>query len=367
MKTEKDSMNKSYNPVILIIMMVVLSGATLSHGGSLDQAKRLYEQNQIDSADSLLEILWQQDDRNAETAFYLGRIAFVRNEFKDAVRWFETAEGIADTSAQYHYWQGNAYGIQAMDAGILDRVNLAKKTRSEYERAAEMDPDDLGSRWGLLQYFTMALGIMGGGDAKAMEQARMIQSLNPVQGVYAFAYFYTRKGKTEQAKAVYEKGIQSEPHEIGFYPALYQIHMEEKNYERALELIRRFIAVNPQHTVDAWLYQVYVYQEKKEYVTAMTFLDSILTREPDHWMALYQAGRTAAFSGQFTDRGIRSLERYLGHTPGENEPQHADAYFRLGQIYESKGQKVPAENAYQRSLNLDPNHKEAKKALKNLR
>lgn len=349
-----------------VSVFLVSHATVLAEDPAFDQAIKAFEGNRFDLADSLFQDLWQENGGHAETAFYLGRIAFGRKDFEQASGWFEKAIEIADTSARYPYWLGNAAGMQAMHAGILSRISLAKKTKKYYEKAVDMDPDYLDARWGLLQYYAVAPGIMGGSDDRALEQVEEIRRRDPVQGVHALAFVYRDQGKWDQLVSVYEDGIRNHPDEKSFYLSLYRMHMEKKEFEDAYELTERFIMRYPADAQQARFYQVMIFQEKQDFDAAFALLDTMIQADSLFMPARYQMGRTAVFSKSRFDQGIANLRIYLEHEPGPGEPQRTHACCRLGQIYTLQGDKAQAERMFRQSLALDPGNEEAKKALEAL-
>jgi tetratricopeptide (TPR) repeat protein len=66
------------------------------------------------------------------------------------------------------------------------------------------------------------------------------------------------------------------------------------------------------------------------------------------------------------DRGMECLKKYLQHEPEEGQPTLANAHWRLGLIYEHKGDKESAKKEYEAALKLDSDYQAAKEALEKL-
>lgn len=69
------------------------------------------------------------------------------------------------------YALGRVYGQQAMSASVFKMPGLAAKTKEQFARAVELDPQLYEARSGLAQYYLMAPGFAGGSVAKARELA----------------------------------------------------------------------------------------------------------------------------------------------------------------------------------------------------
>jgi tetratricopeptide (TPR) repeat protein len=325
-------------PVLLAPVVIVSAALSIAlptpvradTAGALREAIRLFDQRQYQEARKILEPL--ATEGGAPAAHYLGRIAMVEEALEAAASWFEKAVSLEPSSSDYHLWLGRAYGRQAMKASILRRPGLASKTRAEFEKAVELDPKNLEARMGLLQYCLRAPGFMGGGEDKALAQAVEISKFDAVQGHRAAALVHQDKDRTAEA---------------------------EKE-------LRAAAALEPNRT-EPFLWLGFFLQEAKQFDKAFEPFEEVLRKEPENRSALYQVGRTAAFSGLRLQRAEECLKKYLALEPQEGAPAPAWAHYRLGLIYEKQGAKDLARAEYASAVSLDPSNEEAKKALKALR
>ena len=104
-----------------------------------------------------------------------------------------------------------------------------------------------------------------------------------------------------------------------------------------------------------------------EFAEAFALYEDALKENPDDYNSLYAIGRGAALSGQRLERGMEALARCLALTPPPNSPGHAAAHWRMGNIWEKKGDKAAARSAYEAALKLDAAFKNAIDALKALK
>jgi tetratricopeptide (TPR) repeat protein len=296
--------------------------------GKTAEAIRLFEARQVTQARPLLEEAVREDPSDARAAFYLGRALLSADEVDKAVEWIEKAVALDGERVEYHLWLGRAYGSKALGASVLRQPSLAGRVRREFERASALDPDNLEARFGLVEFYLRAPGVMGGSLAKAKEQARQISTRDPLQGRRA-------AGRV----AEHEKRFDDEAHE----------------YSAAL---RDFPESPEPHY---WMGSFY--ERRKDYARAFEIYEKLLEKRPEEWNACYQIGRIAVVSGERLDRGVECLTLYLSHTPGADEPSLASAHFRLGLLYEKKRAKDLARAEYTAALELDPTLKDARKAL----
>ena len=89
---------------------------------------------------------------------------------------------------------------------------------------------------------------------------------------------------------------------------------------------------------------------------------------------IYAYGRTSALSGRHLDKGEALLKTFMdrarnadGNNSQFNAPNwQAAARWRLGTIYEIRGQKDLARDVYQKGLTFDPEYESLKDALAKL-
>ena len=79
------------------------------------------------------------------------------------------------------YALGRVYGQQAMTASVFKMPGLATKTKEQFAKAVELDPQLFEARMGLTQFYLMAPGFAGGSTAKAKDLAADVQARQPEQ------------------------------------------------------------------------------------------------------------------------------------------------------------------------------------------
>jgi tetratricopeptide (TPR) repeat protein len=110
-----------------------------------------------------------------------------------------------------------------------------------------------------------------------------------------------------------------------------------------------------------------LYAGERRFEEARNVFAGLAAAEPDAYLPHYILGRIAAESGEQLAEGERALRRCLELTPARDEPPHAAAHWRLGNIAEKRGDPAAARAAYETSLQLDPNFKQAADSLAKLK
>src|SRR5258708_31017421 len=120
-----------------------------------------------------------------------GRGATQSGEADKAIDLLKQAVERAPKNAEAHRSLAEAYGDAARTANIFRQASLAGKCKDEFERAVELDPNFIDAREGLLEYYLLAPGILGGSMEKANLQAQEIRKRDSLRGHLAMARIHT--------------------------------------------------------------------------------------------------------------------------------------------------------------------------------
>jgi tetratricopeptide (TPR) repeat protein len=258
----------------------------------------------------------------------MGRIALQEEHSSEAVDWLEKAVK-ADDRAEYHVYLGSALGEEAQRASKFRQPFLARRVKSEFERAVALDPRSVEARYGLIQVYGLLPGFMGGNMEKAHEQVAALAVISPYHAHLAGGFLAQREKNLAAAEQAFEKAIAAAPDSAGAYFALGQL-----------------------------------FQRQEKWTEALAAFDRRLARAPNDTSALFQIGRNSALSGLALVRGEQSLKRWLAAPPkGTRTMTMAGAHHRLGQIYERQGRRDAARAEYEEAVRINPRNEDARKSL----
>jgi tetratricopeptide (TPR) repeat protein len=306
------------------VALTVLPLTALAQAPSVEEGVTLYKTGKPAEAKAAL---LPAGNRDAVAAYYLGRIAMDAQQYGEAADRFERAVKLDERNSVYWDWLGRAYGSEAQRASKLKQPFLAKKTKSAWEKAVALDPDNLDAREDLITFHLQAPGFMGGSVDKARESAREIRRRNPYRGALAAVAVCTHDKDMPCAEREYRELIATYPDSGRPYVLLAVLLANDKQYDQAFAI-----------------------------------LDQRLRAKPDDMQALYQVGRTGALSGRNLDRAAAALQAYIASPP--EGASLAPAHHRLGMIYEKQGSTELARREYETALQIDPKYEPAKQALR---
>ncbi|MFQ6091578.1 MAG: tetratricopeptide repeat protein [bacterium] len=311
-----------------VALVLLLTARTSSSQTNLEKGLQLSEEGRIEEAKAVFELLLKEDPEYAEAHFQLGKLYLSLEDHDRSIDSFKRAVELNESSSIYHQWLGRAIGLKAQKGSKLKALFRAKKAKGEFEKAVELDPQNIGARFDLLQYYLQAPGIAGGSKEKAVEQAKEILEYDTLQGRRAFALIYENSKNYGEAEQRYVEATQ----------------LDSLNTE-------------PYY----WL--GFFYQRQERYDEAMQVFEQILEIDPEEMAALYQVGRTCIFAKKNLGKAEECFQKYLQVKPKPSDPDWASAHWRLGMVYDLKGERGLAISEWEKALELNPDHKQAKEAL----
>ena len=99
--------------------------------------------------------------------FESGLRAIEKDDFATAVTVLEQAVKADSSKSEYHRWLGRAYGLSAEQASWFKAMKWAKKARISFEKAVEVEPENIEALLDLREFYRQAPSFLGGGKDKA--------------------------------------------------------------------------------------------------------------------------------------------------------------------------------------------------------
>jgi tetratricopeptide (TPR) repeat protein len=310
-------------PVLLLPFLVAFAQE------SIPQALTLIESKDYNGARKILETMIDHDAANAEAHARLG--VLLSDHFRDydgAEEHLEQAVELVDNNAEYHFILGNVYGIQAQLANIFSKMSYAGKVKSQFLKAVELKPNELRYRSGLMNYYLMAPGIVGGSVSKAKEQAEAILRIDPGEGHIAYAQIASYEKDYPEAEKHYKEAIAADPSKGIRYNLLGYFYLRLKRVDDAIAQFRSYVRLSPD--------------------------------DPNSYDSLGEGLLEKGDANESLQNYAKALELNPGFVP---------SVFGTARCFEAKGMKSEALAAYKKYLDLAPqgaNASAAKKKVEDL-
>jgi tetratricopeptide (TPR) repeat protein len=173
----------------------------------VSQANALLQQGRVDEAAvSLNEILAAQPG-DAQAHQLLCRIYYAQDMADNAINECQLAASSDPASSDNQMWLGRAYGFKASHANPLSALSLAVKVRVAFERAVQLDPQNIHALNDLGEFYVAAPSLIGGGLDKAQALAARMQPHFPSQAHRLLALIAEKKKDDSIAAAEFSNAV----------------------------------------------------------------------------------------------------------------------------------------------------------------
>lgn len=321
---------------IYCFVLAALCGTAVNvaHAQCSPATQKLLDDDKFDEAKAAVQALLAKNETDDSALHCMGRIYMEMDKPGDAIGWFEKSVSANDKDSGHHLWLANALGEQAPHTNKLKLPFLARRVKSEFDKAVALDSSSIEARHGLIMYYSHAPGMFGGDMKKAKAQALEIGKLNPMRGHIEMAGLLESKDKdTLSAEREYKAAIDASPDSTLGYSNLGQFYRRQKRFDEAVAVYETMLKV-----------------------------------KPDASNAHLNIGYNLVLSGEDPDRAEREVKEWLAAPPhGATMPNVSFAHYVLGMAFERQTKTDSARAEYQTAMTINPRNKDAKKALDSIK
>jgi tetratricopeptide (TPR) repeat protein len=171
------------------------------------QANALLQQGRVDEATVGLNEIIAAQPGDAQAHQLLCRIYYAQDMADNAIHECQLAASIDPASSDNQMWLGRAYGFKASHANPLSALSLAVKVRVAFERAVQLDPENIHAMNDLGEFYVAAPSLIGGGLDKAQALAARMQPHFPSQAHRLLALIAEKKKEDAVAEAEFSNAV----------------------------------------------------------------------------------------------------------------------------------------------------------------
>jgi len=332
-------LNSSTLSHLLIAMLCVLQGPA-AHTASipnnaLEQVTADLALGRANDAISRLSSSLATDPGDAEAHNLLCRVYYQEERWDNAIHECAAAVQLAPMDSGYHLWLGRAYGEKADSIHSIKAYGLAKKVRSEFEQAVQLESGNVDALSDLGDFYTAAPEIVGGGKKKAQGVAHALDQYEPAQAHQlrghlaekdknyllaetefkaaveasrqpanawmALASFYSRRQQWDQMLAALRAGIDADakaasPHGPALVDGATILSRNNQEPQLAIQLLRLYLA-SPNKSADSPAFQV------------QAQLSRLLEQQGDHAGAQQQIEAAATLAREYHPAGRKAVSQ----------------------------------------------------------
>jgi tetratricopeptide (TPR) repeat protein len=276
------------------------------------------------------------------------------NQIDPAIRELMRAAALEPRSPAVHLLLGQAY----LGKGAPEFVAEAK---AEFQQARELDPEQV-----MASYYIAKIDLDLGRIANAEQELQRAIRIKPREHylLTLLGEVRRRQARPEEAIKMITHALENDPQAIPayFYRAL--AWWDRKDEVRAMEDLNRVIA-SPYATVEAYQLSGTIHLQQNRLGEAEASFRKAVERSPGnaepHLRLAQVMRRQRRYEAALKELAV--AERAAQLTSPYYQKLLADAAFEKGLILSDQGEKSAAKASFQRAVEIDPSHEEARRRL----
>jgi tetratricopeptide (TPR) repeat protein len=310
----------------LAIFLLLLVGPS-SLLADATHANLLLQQGRVDEATASLRQVLATQPGDAQAHQLLCRSYYSLEMADNAIRECELAISNDSSSSDNQMWLGRAYGFKAAHANPIAALSLAIKVRTAFERAVQLDPENIQAMSDLGEFYVQAPSLIGGGLDKAQDLAARMQPHFPAQAHRLLAFIAEKKKDNAAAEAEFIK------------------------------------AVDAGRTPDAYIDLGHFYQRHNQTGKMADALQSGIAADRRKGPALVDAASILTDAHRSPELAESLLRTYLASAAKTDDAPAFKVHVQLGELLAQQGDSAAAHREYETALALASNYAPARKAL----
>lgn len=309
-------------PLLLALVLVACSAAAEM------PAQSLLSEGRVDVAIAELHDHLRAEPSDPQAYHLLCRAYYSLQKWDNAISAAQKAAALAPDNSDYHLWLGRSYGEKAEHSSWLTAISLARKVRSEFETAVQLNARNVAAQSDLAEFYMEAPSFLGGGKDKARVQAQRLSTMDPGAAHWINAALAERDHNSPLAESEYRAAIQASGNQAQYWLSLASFYSRRNRLDDMEDAVKRASTAEVNKS-DVWV---------------------------DAAEILYRAGRNFPAAIQF-------LRRYLDSNNTVADAPAFQAHYLLGAILEKQGDKQAAAEEYRASLAMAHEFSLAQQAL----
>jgi Flp pilus assembly protein TadD len=215
-----------------------------ANGPDLDQARKFYQLTEFEKSLRVLQTI-PEKARDGAAWELIGKNHYGLADYKKATEALEKAAALEPQNSEYFLWLGRAYGRRAETSSVITAPGFASKARQNFEKATQLNPNDLEAQSDLFEYYLEAPGFLGGGQDKAAAAAAQIARINLAEGHWAQAKIAEKHKEYSSAEEQLRRAIEIAPLQVGRLIDLARLLTKQGRIQEADQSIARAEQIAP--------------------------------------------------------------------------------------------------------------------------
>ena len=314
-------------PARIFVMTLLLFLGARSLLADVSQANSLLQQGRVDEAAASLKQVLATQPADAMAHQLLCRVAYAEEIADRAIHECELAVASAPSNSDSQMWLGRAYGFKASHINPIFALNLAIKVRVAFERAVQLDSENINAMSDLGEFYVAAPALIGGGLDKAQALADKMKLHFPAQAHRLLALIAEKKKDDTLAEAEYTNAVAA--------------------------------GKNP----DAYIDLGHFYQRHNQPAKMLEVLKSAVSADHRKGPALVDAASILTDAHSSPELAEDLLRTYLASPAKTDNAPAFKVHVQLGNLLAKQGDPAGAHREYASAVALASNYAPAQKAM----
>jgi tetratricopeptide (TPR) repeat protein len=239
MKRFQGTGDRVWRLAFLLVCVALAAGAAETQ---LATASKLYQLTEFEQS---LKVLHEIAVKDAAVYELIGQNYYGKAEYKKATEALEKALALDPGSSDINLWLGRAFGRRAETSNPLSAPGHAGRARQYFEKAAQLNPNNLDAQSDLFEYYLEAPGFLGGGLDKAAATAAQLARINPAEGYSAQAKLDEKRKQYGSAEEHLKRAIEAAPRQVGRLLDLARLLTKQGRYSEADQNLAKAVQIEP--------------------------------------------------------------------------------------------------------------------------
>jgi tetratricopeptide (TPR) repeat protein len=242
-------------------------------------------------AQDAFEAALKLDPTNSEAHCRLCQMEIVQGKNLDkAEEYCLRAIHFSPKNADYYYWLGAVYGLEALNGELIDALSVASRLRDAFQKALKINPKHANARFAMAQYYLQAPSFAGGSIKEAKRLAQEAMAFDEVTARRILASAYRAEKKPAAAEDEYRRAMETDRKNVEVLSEFATFYINEKRFNEAIECYSRALDIDSTNMfVLQGLGDVFALQARDE--EAITMYNKSLTVLSRHTPALMGLAR----------------------------------------------------------------------------
>lgn len=207
---------------------------------NFDKGQSLFEVGKMDQAEIIFETILKTEPSNLKAIEYLGDIAGYKKSWDNALIFYKKLKTLKPSEANFHYKYGGALAMKALSVNKFRALGMIDEIKGSFEKAIELNPRHIGSRWALIELYIQLPGFVGGSEKKAFQYSNELLKLSPIDGFLSKGHIDEYFKRYSIAEQQYKKAIEI-GNSVKGYQMLANLYKNKMNKPEKAEVVLQII------------------------------------------------------------------------------------------------------------------------------